>query len=69
MYFVFGCGFVVVVVVFSGFQFLLLMVVQQLGAILVLLEEEMSTGPSTPPSGIRSPVGGICSWGKDHSSG
>ena len=71
-FFVFGhgflfCLFICLFLVTSSV--LLLMVVQQIGAILVLLEEEMSTGPSTPPSGIRSPVGGICHWGKGHSSG
>ena len=73
-FFVFGCGFLLLLLLLLllflvASSILLLMVVQQLGAILVLSEEEMSTGPSTPPSGIGSPVGGICSWGKDHSSG
>ena len=45
-FFVFGCGVSFLV----GPSILLLMVVQQLGVILVLLKEEMSTCPSTPPS-------------------
>ena len=40
---------------FMGSSILLLMVVQQLVAILVLLREEMSTRPSTPPSWTGSP--------------
>ena len=48
------CGFFFVfeygVYFFGGFQRPPVMVVQQLAVILVLLREEMSTRPSTPPS-------------------
>ena len=45
-FFVFGCG----VSFFVGSSVLLLMVVQQLFAILVLSQEEMSARPSIPSS-------------------
>ena len=57
-FFVFGCG-----VSFSvGSSVLLLMVVEQLIAILVLSQEEMSASHSTPPSWMGSSLVIVFNW-------